>query len=230
MQGSFPLPLGRINCGEKEYRNSINPEEAIQKLGSAGVSNPEVRLDSFVESFPRRMKWLRENGGRFSWRYTTDPWKVFVAEVLLMQCDRYRVSDLYEQFLERFKSPYKIINAREDEVEKYLEEIGLSNQRIRTYKEAAEQFVNQQGQVPNSLEGLQEPHGSGPYISRATMLFAFGEPVALYDTNMESFLEEQFGLTDLSHEEGLEVMESLTPQDAGIARAMYFSILDQQDS
>jgi hypothetical protein len=47
---------------------------------------------------------------------------------------------------------------------------------------------------------------------------------------MESFLEEQFGLTDLSHEEGLEVMESLTPQDAGIARAMYFSILDQQDS
>lgn len=227
MRGSFPLPLGNFNAGESEYRQNIEKREAVRKLESEGIDLAETKFESFVERFPQRMEWLRINGDRFEWRYTTDPWKVFVAEVLLQRATGNDVSQFYNDFLKRYDTPYKVEKSSDEEVRRYLTGIGLQEKRVKTFNRAADQFVNRHGGIPKSINSLQEIKGVGPYISRATVLFSFGEPVALSDTNMVNFIENEFDHEVNSQTEGLPIMEAVTPQDAGIARALYFSIIDK---
>lgn len=226
MQGSFPLPLGKINVGEKEFRDSIDEVEAEKALRNAGVELPETKLNSFLESIPRHMGWLRNHGDRFPWRYTTDPWKIFVAELLLQKSRGDQVADMYELFLKRYESPYEMAQSDEEEVDTHLATIGLNKTKRETFKRASKRFVNNQGGLPSSEEKLREIKGVGQYISRATMLFSFGQRKALSDVNIEGFIESEFGV-EVNEEEALKIMESITPDDPGMARSLYFWIIDK---
>jgi A/G-specific adenine glycosylase len=227
MQGSFPLPLGKINAGEKEYRQSIDYQKTVDKLKEHGVELPETKLDSFLGSIETHMSWLRRNGDRFPWRYTTDPWKVFVAEVLLQQSTGDQVGSMYIKFLKRYDSPYKMQKSSDEEVERHLKSIGLNKKKRETLQRAADVFVTEYGGVPDSEEKLREIRGVGQYISRATILFAYGRSKALSDTNIEGFVETEFNIK-VNQKQTLSIMDELTPNDAGLARALYFWIIDKE--
>ncbi len=227
MQGSFPLPLGKINAGEKEYRQSIDYQKTVDKLKEHGVELPETKLDSLLGSVETHMSWLRRNGDRFPWRYTTDPWKVFVAEVLLQQSTGDQVGSMYIKFLKRYDSPYKMQKSSDEEVERHLKSIGLNKKKRETLQRAADVFVTEYGGVPDSEEKLREIRGVGQYISRATILFAYGRSKALSDTNIESFVETKFSI-NVNQKQTISIMDELTPNDAGLARALYFWIIDKE--
>jgi A/G-specific adenine glycosylase len=90
------------------------------------------------------------------------------------------------------------------------------------------------GEVPPSLTELQRPWRVGPYSARATMLFAFGEPLALVDTNFARIFERVFGyeMPTQPHksDEVYQLLDALVPGTPGLCRSVNLALLDLADA
>jgi len=136
------------------------------------------------------MKWWKNGNIRdFPWRRTTDPWKVLIAEVLLVQTDAPKVVKLYEEFLNKYPKPDSLAKAPTSEVAEVLKPLGLYRQRASRLKKLAEELCRKYcGQIPSSIEALKRLPGVSDYIASAVLLFAFGKKVTLLDVNIARIL------------------------------------------
>lgn len=225
------LPFGRTQVSETELRASIDVDTAVSCLEKNGVEDPTDRIESFIEYLPDLLAWLETNGREYPWRYTTDPWKVYIAEILLQRTGGDAVASIYEDFLDRFPSPETLHNASEDEIRDVVHSLGFVNHRTRTLKEVGELFTEKHGgKVPDCLEELKRPWRAGEYSARACQLFARKEPYGLVDSNIARVVERVFSydMPTQPHKSDAvyDLMNALTPEDPPLARAFNLAILD----
>jgi len=225
------LPFGRTRVTVDELRKSVDIESAGNELASADVSNPELAVDSFVESVPALLAWLKEHGREYPWRQTTEPWRVYATEMLLQRTRSDAVDNVYRDFFARFPDPGAILAADEDRLRNVVRPLGFFNHRVRTLQEAAELCVDEyDGMVPDDIEALQRPWRVGPYTARACLLFAFGEPLAIVDTNTARIAGRVFDypLPSQPHKSAslYRLLDALVPVDASLARAFNLALLD----
>ncbi|MGP6240077.1 DNA glycosylase [Cuniculiplasma sp. SKW4] len=132
----------------------------------------------------RIVGWWRERGRRFPWRETADPYRIFVAEVMLHRTRAENVVSVYMTFLERFPNVASLASARPEEVMTVMAPLGL-RWRSRMMIEAARMVMEKfGGTLPGDKETLMKLPGSGEYISSAVAIFSSGEPLPLLDTNI----------------------------------------------
>jgi A/G-specific adenine glycosylase len=229
------LPFGQTATSETELVQYIDYESACKLLAENGVQDPEQRISKFVEHLPALLAWLERNGRRFPWRATTAPWQVYLSEILLQRTRARAVDTIYDQFFKSFPDPATLRAATDEEITAQIESLGFGNQRTRTLNEVAELLVTEhEGEVPRSLDELQRPWRVGPYSARATMLFAFHEPLALVDTNFARVFGRLFGyeMPDQPHksETVYQLLDALVPETAGLCRAFNLAILDLADA
>lgn len=225
------LPFGETDVDVEQLRLLMDLPRALQLLSEAGVEQPAHRLDAFVEQVPALLEWLSVHGREFPWRYTTDPWQVYLCEILLQRTRAGAVAELYDTFFERFPDAETLHRADEAELFNLVETLGFGNQRTRTLQEVAELVVEEHGgQVPASLEELQRPFRTGPYSARACLQFAFGEPLALVDANFARVIGRvfEYEMPEQPHksEEVYALLEALVPADGDVARAFNLALLD----
>lgn len=113
--------------------------------------------------------------------------------------------------------------------------LGFVNHRTRTLEDVAQILGEDHGDsVPASLKELQRPWRIGPYSARATMIFAFHEPMALVDTNFARVGERVFGYNMPSQphksEEVYQFFDALMPDNPGLCRALNLALLDLADA
>jgi A/G-specific adenine glycosylase len=121
--------------------------------------------------------------------------------------------------------------ATDEEIRSVIDSLGFGNQRTRTLNEVAELIDHEySGTVPRSLEALQRPWRVGPYSARATMMFAFGEPLALVDTNFARVVERVFDyeMPAQPHKSDTlyELLDALIPGTGGLCRSFNLALLD----
>lgn len=225
------LPFGRTELGRAEARSLTDPQQAADILREQGVEDAENSVETFVGCIPGLLQWLAENGRDYPWRHTTDPWNVFISEILLQRTRGDAVEKVYASFFTRFSGPEEIIAATDREIREVIDSLGFGNQRTRTLREVGEFLLNEHnGEVPNSLDELKQPYRVGPYSARACKLFAFGEPVALVDANFARIFGRVFGLDLPSqpHKCGwfYDLMGALVPTDYPTARAFNLACID----
>lgn len=228
---SGQTPFGRTQVSETELRGTIEVDTAISCLENRGVEDPRARIEAFLECLPDLLAWLETNGREYPWRYTTDPWEVYIAEILLQRTRADAVSSIYEEFLDRFPTPQALHDAPEEEIRELVHSLGFVNHRTRTLQEIGELFVeHHEGEVPDSLEELKRPWRAGDYSARACQLFARGKPFALVDSNFARVIERVFGynMPTQPHKSDAvyDLMNALTPRDPPLARAFNLAILD----
>jgi A/G-specific adenine glycosylase len=136
------------------------------------------------------VKWWRETGAKkYPWRETGDPWRILVAEVLLIQTNAAKVVKVYEEFVKRYPTPAQLAEAEVSEIEELLRPLGLHRQRARLLKRAAEVLCREYGcRVPESYEELRRLPGVGDYVASAILLFAYGKQRSLVDVNVARVL------------------------------------------
>ncbi|MGP6294181.1 DNA-binding protein [Caldiplasma sukawensis] len=123
------------------------------------------------------------NGRRFPWRGVDDPYRIFIAEVMLHRTRAENVVPVYERFLERFPDAESLVGADMMEVADIMDSLGL-RWRSKLLKESFIDIVERfHGKIPVNKSDLLSLPGVGDYISSAVSLFAGGSREVLIDTN-----------------------------------------------
>jgi len=130
------------------------------------------------------------------WRGTRDPYHVLVAEVLAQQTQAARAAVAYPRFLERFPSVAQLAAASPAEVLRAWQGLGYNRRALAL--RATAQAVVARGGWPETVAGLAELPGVGPYTARAVACFAFGQDVAPVDTNVARVLVRSLAGADPS--------------------------------
>jgi A/G-specific adenine glycosylase len=231
MMASEALPFGQTCITTTELRPHVDVATATDALTSSGVENARERIRSVLGVIPELLDWLSDHGREYPWRYTTDPWHVFITEILLQRTRADAVAEIYDTFFSSFPTPDAVREADEAVIREVVHSLGFVNHRIRTLREAADLCVlDNEGQVPADLDALQRPWRVGPYTARACLLFAFQRPVALVDTNTARIVERVFGypLPEQPHksEAVYRFLDALVPNEPALARAFNLALLD----
>lgn len=172
---------------------------------------------SFSETI---LRWYAENGRELPWRKTSDPYAVWLSEIILQQTRVAQGRAYWERFMERFPTVEALAAASEDEVLRLWQGLGYYS-RARNLHAAARQVVSLGG-FPGTLEGIRSLKGVGDYTAAAIGSIAFGLPAAVVDGNVYRVLARYFGIatpvgTTQAKKEFTALAQRLLPADAPAA-------------
>jgi A/G-specific adenine glycosylase len=147
-------------------------------------------MASFAASL---VAWQRRHGRHgLPWQRTRDPYRIWLAEVMLQQTQVETVIPYYERFLARFPDLDALAGATEDEVLRLWSGLGYYA-RGRNLHVAAGALAARGG-FPRSAADLEELPGVGRSTAAAIAVFAFGRRVAILDGNVKRVLARRFGV------------------------------------
>ena len=138
------------------------------------------------------LKWFAQYGRELPWRGISDPYAIWVSEVILQQTRIDQGRDYWHRFMERFPTVEALAAATEDEVLLLWQGLGYYS-RARNMHAAARQIV-EQGGFPRTIEGLRALKGVGDYTAAAVGSMAFGLPAAAVDGNVYRVLARHYGI------------------------------------
>ncbi|MGH9732383.1 MAG: A/G-specific adenine glycosylase, partial [Candidatus Acidiferrales bacterium] len=132
--------------------------------------------------------WYRANRRDFPWRRGRDPYRIWLAEIMLQQTRIAAVLPYYARFLARFPNIRELARAREGEVLKYWAGLGYYS-RARNLHRAAKQIVREHaGQFPSDVNAALALPGIGHYTAAAILSIAYDVPLAALDGNVARVL------------------------------------------
>jgi A/G-specific adenine glycosylase len=138
------------------------------------------------------LKWFAAHRRDLPWRRTSDPYAVWVSEVMLQQTQVDRVVPFYERFLARFPRVELLAAAAPDEVLSHWSGLGYYS-RARNLHAAAKAITGEHGgALPRTVAGLLALPGFGRYTAGAVASIAMGQPVPLVDGNVSRVFARLF--------------------------------------
>jgi A/G-specific adenine glycosylase len=164
----------------------------------------------------------------YPWRLERDPYRIFVAEVLLQRTKTQQVTPVYENFIKKFPTIQSLANATDDEIMQIIKPLGLAYRAKRLKKVASIIVEKYGGKFPEELNELLKLPGVGNYIAGVLMCFAFGKRFPVLDSNVKRVLSRVFGITlpaDAHKKPGvLQMLEKLFPSQR--VREFIIGLLD----
>ncbi len=154
--------------------------------------------------------WYKTFKRDLPWRETTDPYKIWLSEIILQQTRVAQGLPYYLKFVESFPKVINFANAQEDEVLRLWQGLGYYS-RARNMHATSKIVVAQfGGQFPKNYTDLLKLKGIGTYTAAAIASFANNEKVAVVDGNVYRVLSRIFGLeADISSPNGKKVFTEL---------------------
>ena len=142
----------------------------------------------------RVLAWQAQHGRRgLPWQGTSDPYRVWLSEIMLQQTQVVTVLDYYPRFLQRFPTVASLAAAPLDDVLALWSGLGYYT-RARNLHRCAQAVVNDfDGQFPRTTELLQTLPGIGRSTAAAVAAFCYGERVAILDANVKRVLTRLLG-------------------------------------
>jgi A/G-specific adenine glycosylase len=146
-----------------------------------------------IRKFQRELlAWFDSHARDLPWRQSSDPYRIWVSEIMLQQTRVTAVLDYYARFLRLFPSVTTLAHAAEPDVLAAWSGLGYYRRARMMHKAAQAVVRDYQGIFPRTAEGLRKLPGIGEYTSSAVASIAFGEPVAVVDGNVERVLLRVF--------------------------------------
>lgn len=139
-------------------------------------------------------RWYGENKRDLPWRKETDPYKIWLSEIILQQTQVAQGLSYYLKFAQNYPTVKHLAKAGEDKVLKDWQGLGYYS-RARNLQAAAKDIVlNRGGVFPDTHEGLRNLKGVGEYTASAIASFAYNQPYAVVDGNVYRLLSRIFGI------------------------------------
>lgn len=130
------------------------------------------------------LKWHKANPRPMPWLGLSDPYKIWVSEIILQQTRVQQGWNYYLNFVELFPTIKALAKASEDTVLKQWEGLGYYS-RARNIHKAANQIMDKHaGVFPESYDEIIALPGIGPYTAAAISSFAFGQKRPVVDGNV----------------------------------------------
>lgn len=156
------------------------------------------------------ISWYRENPRELPWRETSDPYKIWLSEIILQQTRVAQGLPYYYSFTQAFPTIKDLALAPESEVLRLWQGLGYYSRARNLHSCAKYIWSDLGGKFPSTYEGLIKLRGVGSYTAAAISSFAFGEVKAVVDGNVFRVLARYFGIeTDIASAKAKKEFESL---------------------
>jgi A/G-specific adenine glycosylase len=130
------------------------------------------------------------------WKGESNPYKIWLSEIILQQTRVEQGWDYYNRFVATFPTIESLAKAPEQKVFKLWEGLGYYT-RCKNLITTAKFIANgKQGIFPDKYEEILALKGIGPYTAAAIASFAFNLPFAVVDGNVFRVLSRFFGIDD----------------------------------
>ncbi|MCS6909901.1 MAG: A/G-specific adenine glycosylase [Anaerolineales bacterium] len=138
------------------------------------------------------LNWYQSQQRSLPWRSSSDPYQIWVSEVMLQQTRVETVLPYYARWLERFPTVDSLAAASQQEALAMWEGLGYYS-RARNLHRAAQKVVKEfGGRIPSTVAELRMLPGIGAYTAAAIASIAFGVDVAVLDGNVKRVLARLF--------------------------------------
>lgn len=157
------------------------------------------------------LNWYAINGRELPWRQTSNPYAIWLSEVIMQQTRIAQGTAYWERFMKRWPNVHELAKATEDEVLREWQGLGYYS-RARNLHKAAQQIVGL-GRFPQTYKELKQLKGIGEYTAAAISSILFAEPVAVVDGNVYRVLARYFGIdTPIDSTEGKKVFKAMAQE------------------
>lgn len=130
------------------------------------------------------LDWYSRSARSLPWRENTDPYRIWVSEIMLQQTRVQAVIPYYYRFLAELPTIHDLAACPEEMLLKLWEGLGYYS-RVRNMQKAARIAVEQyDGRLPADYEQLKKLPGIGEYTAGAIASIAFGMRCAAVDGNV----------------------------------------------
>ena len=138
--------------------------------------------------------WFDKSKRNLPWRAQSDPYKIWLSEIILQQTRVAQGTAYYELFCEKFPTIFDLANASEQEVLKTWQGLGYYS-RARNLHHTAKFIVNErQGEFPDNYNELLQLKGVGEYTAAAIASIAFQQAQAAVDGNVFRVFSRYFNI------------------------------------
>ncbi len=168
-----------------------------------------VSLLAWYDIHRRVLPWRAPKGSR------SDPYRVWLSEIMLQQTTVQAVAGYYRKFLSLWPDVRSLAAAPQDDVLAAWAGLGYYA-RARNLHAAAKTVAREMGGVfPNTYEGLRALPGVGDYTAGAIAAIAFDLPYGAMDANAERVIARAFAITEplpKSKPAMRDALQALVPQ------------------
>ncbi len=165
-------------------------------------------------------------GRELPWRRTTDPYHIFVSEVMLQQTQVDRVMGKYEEFLYIFPTFGSLAGASLKDVLTLWQGLGYNRRALALVKAAHLVMSLYGGRLPESVEELAGLPGIGKATACSVATFAFGMPTVFIETNIRRvFIDHFFGEGEAVSDKDIAPLVGQT-LDRNDPRRWYYALMD----
>ena len=137
--------------------------------------------------------WWETNARDLPWRFgRATPWGVLVSEVMSQQTQMSRVVPYWTDWMRRWPDAAALAAAPTADVIGAWGRLGYPRRALRLQECARVVAGDYDGVLPRTYDELTALPGIGDYTASAVMSFAYGERIAVIDTNIRRVLSRAF--------------------------------------
>lgn len=154
--------------------------------------------------------WYLHNKRNLPWRTTSNPYYIWLSEIILQQTRIDQGMSYYLKFVERFPTVKELALTSEEQVLKLWQGLGYYS-RARNLHFSAKYIVNElNGVIPATYNDLIKLKGVGDYTASAIASICFNEATAVVDGNVYRVLSRYFGIsTPINSTKGIKEFKEL---------------------
>lgn len=157
--------------------------------------------------------WYLENKREMPWRQTTNPYFIWLSEIILQQTRVAQGLPYYLTFTQTFPTLQDLAAAPEEQVLKLWQGLGYYSRARNLH--AASKYVafDCNGVFPNTYDSIIKMKGVGDYTASAIASICFNEPTAVVDGNVYRVLSRVFGMdTPINSTPGIKEFKTLSQE------------------
>lgn len=157
--------------------------------------------------------WYKDNKRDLPWRHTTDPYYIWLSEVILQQTRVDQGMNYYLRFVNQYPTVLDLAAAHEDDVLKLWQGLGYYS-RARNLHATAQIIAEEyKGVFPHEHKDILKLKGVGEYTAAAIASFAYDLPHAAVDGNVYRVLSRVFAIdTPIDTPQGKKIFAELAQE------------------
>lgn len=154
--------------------------------------------------------WYQKNKRDLPWRRTSDPYKIWLSEIILQQTRVEQGLPYYNEFVKKFKTVDDLAHASEEEVLRIWQGLGYYSRARNLHFTAQYISKNLKGVFPKNYLELLKLKGIGAYTAAAISSISYGEKRAVVDGNVYRVLSRVYEIgTPINSSKGIKEFASL---------------------
>lgn len=164
------------------------------------------------------IQWYLQNKRDLPWRNDTNPYTIWLSEIMLQQTRVAQGLPYFLRFTKAFPTVFDLANADEEQVLKLWQGLGYYSRARNLHATAKYIAFELDGQFPKTYSELLKLKGIGEYTAAAIASFSYNESVPVVDGNVFRVLSRYFDVeTDIASsgakKEFAELASALLPKD-----------------